>query len=155
MNPAKFFSLISFFLLICACDNKANTSEREFNVISVNEFPFFYNDTEQGGLINFQSSEFEQCTLTFILTNFVQYYQNESSNAETGDLDLTCLNNEDLFTLNDRDNTYAQIKVNELNDKATITLDFAIAAFNSDKIVIKKDIVLTVNAEQLKILFSN
>jgi len=155
MYQTKFFAIFSLVIVLCACDNKHVPSEPEFSVSSINDYPFLYNDTQKGGIINFKSNEFEQCTFTFIQANFAQGYQYRISQSESGEIDLSCLNDEDLFGLNESEKTYAQVSIAIKNDNATVTLNFSLMGFNSEKLVVKRDIVLEINAQQLKTLQSN
>ncbi len=163
----KCFILIALVSFLGACDTEVNNDSQaqqpiksspsissEFRVTNVNDFQFLYNDTEIGGIINFSSVEFQQCTLAFVLAKFEQGFEAVVSESEEGVFDITCLSEEDNFTLNENDDTHARMKVDEVNQRAKITLSFSLIGWNSEKLITKKNISLILNNEQLKTLRS-
>ena len=113
-----------------------------------------FNDTEIGGIINFESAEFQQCTLAFKQVKFVQGFEASIKAPETGDFDVTCLSDDDNFSINDSDSTYAKMKIDEVNEQARVTLSFSLVGYNSEKLVTKEDVSLVINSKQLKALLS-
>jgi hypothetical protein len=122
----------------------------EFSVTGVNDYEFTFNDVDAGGTINFSSAKLKLCSLVFIKSKFTKGYTTRTDKLGKGDIDLTCLTDDDHYALNESGSTYAQMTVADLNDVAVVKLDFSLFSVKSGTALTKKGVVLVVNAQQLK-----
>lgn len=168
MYRLKFLAHIFIVLLLLGCEfDSENPSQSEkslvsklfsngndFSVTGVNDFQFLFNETEIGGIINFKSSDFQQCTLAFKKAKFVQGFEASVSIPESGDFDVTCLSDKDNYFINENENTYAKIRIDEVSQQAKITLSFSLIGYNSEKLVTRENFSLVVNKKQLESLLT-
>jgi len=163
LDKLNVFLILALVVITTSCDGsssenteieKPTSSNSEFRVTGVNDYEFKFNDNDAGGAIHFSSEEFKQCRLSFIQSNFKQGYTTRITILGKGDIDLTCMSEKELFTLNDSGSTYTEMTVSELSDKAVITLDFSLFSMKSKAELTKNNIVLELNSMQLKQLIN-
>lgn len=151
--------LIGIMLFTFGCNDKSSNSPAtnpktnpasEYKVTGVNDFELLFNATDAGGLITFNSDTIEHCNLSFIKSKFIQGYTTRTVKLAAGDIDIDCLSNNDHFSLDDSGSTYAEMTVTELTDKAVITLNFSLSSSSSKTVLTRKNVLLTVNMQQLK-----
>jgi hypothetical protein len=166
MIQIKKILFIAFIFILGGCEfNSSNESQSandkslefassEFSVTGVNDFQFLFNDTEIGGIINFESSEIPQCTLAFKQAKFIQGFKASTTTSKIEDFDVTCLTDDDNYSVDDSDKTFAKMKVDEVSEIARVTLSFSLVGYNTQKLMVKEKVVLVINSKQLKALLS-
>lgn len=149
---------VVFFLFVSGCDQTSQNSHEtkaetdapsEFTVTGVNEYEFLINDTEAGGVINFASEDMQQCSLSFVLSKFNQGYSVRTDKLGDGNIDLTCLSENDYFALNNSGTTYAAMTVTKLDNTARITLSFSLFSIKSKHVLKRENVTLFLNEKQV------
>lgn len=134
-------------------DKKAESSlsqETTFVVTEVEGYDIIFNDTEAGAMINFKSDEIEHCSLVFVKSKFVQGYSARITALGEGDMDLTCLMRDHHYAMTDSGDSYVQLNIEELGDKAVLKLSFSLYSVRAKMKLVKENIALVVNNKQLK-----
>lgn len=168
MNSAILSRIIALFFAVAmiatvGCDDNAarqqsvatNKQKSVFNVTEINGFGFMFNDTEEGGMINFKSDEISHCSLVFVKSKFIQGYNTRITTLGQGEIDLTCLTDKYHYAMTDNGSTYVQLAVEKLGDEAVLKLDFSLYSVRKKNMLTKENIMLVVNKAQLKTLFAN
>lgn len=148
--------------LTTGCDGKTdvtqypgkNNNDDEYSTISVSDYDFIFNDSDPGGSISFGSSSIKQCRLSFIKSKLTQGYTTKTTQLGKGDIDLTCMTDNALFALNESGNTYAEISVTKLDNTASITLSFNLHSIKTDQDLIKSNIIISLDQQQIGTLFN-
>lgn len=156
---------VIFFLcfLVFACDSNtgsvnkndeshANGGTSEFEVSSVSDYKFMFNENDVGGIINFSSTQFSQCSLAFALKNFFVGYKAQITEENNKNFDLSCVNDEDSFLLDPNESTFAKMEVVDTNK---VTVGFELIGLNSRQKVNKTDVTLILSETQLQALMRN
>lgn len=163
IDKLNVFLILALIITTTSCDGSSSentaiekpaSSNNEFSVTGINDYEFNFNDNDAGSAIHFSSEEFKQCRLSFIKLNFKQGYTTRITMLGKGDIDLTCMSEKELFTLNDSGSTYAEMTISELSDKAVISLNFSLFSMRSKTELTKDNIVLELNSMQLKQLIN-
>lgn len=154
IDKLNIFLVLVLIVITTSCDDNSTVSKAiekpagfnsEFSVTGVNDYEFKFNEHDAGGAIHFNSAELKQCRLSFIKSNFKQGYTTRIKILGKGDIDLTCMSEKELFTLNDSGATYAEMTVAELGDKAAIKLNFSLVSIKSKTHLTKENVTLDIN----------
>ncbi|WP_086934044.1 hypothetical protein [Agarilytica rhodophyticola] len=135
-------------------DSDESAEETTTGVTSVSSYQFTYND-KPGVSISFSTDTLEECTVTFAKDSLTEDKKLETSKAEVGDLDLSCLSTGDLYMLDDSDKTFASMNIVTLNkNKAKIVVSGSLYAVRSKKTAKMEDVELSVIDENLEYLLA-
>ena len=154
--------VVLFILGLVACNdntssNNASVSEERINdieVTDVGDFGFMFNDTEEGGMINFRSNDITHCGLVFIRSKLVQGYTTRVTAIGEGTVGLSCLAGKYAYAMTDRGDTYVNLTVVELGKTAVLNLDFSLYSGRGKDMLTRDNITLFVNEKQLETIFS-
>lgn len=127
--------------------------ESIFEVTELEGYDIMFNDMEAGAMINFKSAEIEYCGLVFIKSKFVQGYSTRITALGEGDMDLTCLMRDHHYAMTNNGDTYVQLNIEELGEKAVLKLSFSLYSVRAKMKLVKENITLVVNNKQLKTMF--
>ena len=161
-RPIRILFFLAVVALTVSCDQgpsnilqEASTTNKgsEFYVTDINNYEFLFNDTENGGVISFASNELKQCNLSFIKSKLIEGYVTRVTKLGEGDIDLTCLAENDHFSMDESGSTFTEIAFSKLEGKAVVKLSFSLVSDISKSTLIKGDVMLEINESQLKKLW--
>lgn len=124
--------------------------ESNYEITEVEGHDIMFNDTEAGALINFKSNEIDHCSLVFVKNKFVNGYNARITDLGVGDLDLTCLMADHHYAMTNNGETYVQLNIDELGEKAELRLNFSLYSIRTKMKLTRENVVLVVNNNQLK-----
>lgn len=142
-------------IAVSACSENSTATQSDIEVIGVNDYEFFYNDTEKGGSVFFKTAEFEKCNLSFLKSALKQGNEIKVSLPETGNINISCLTSSDIFSVNESGDSFVKMKVAQLTSKAQINLDFSLVGFNEGDIVTRKNLLIDITEKQLETIMAN
>lgn len=131
---------------VAAATNKVS----EFHVTEVNSYDFLFNDIEVGGVISFASDALKQCNLSFIKSKLIEGYIARVTKLGEGDIDLTCLAENDHFSMDKSGSTFTEISFSKFEKNAVVTLSFSLVSAISKSTLVRNDVTLEINENQLK-----
>jgi len=110
---------------LVACEQQASSGNKtqqnkpnDINIIGVNQEPFYFSDTEQGGDITFSTPEFKHCRLSFIKSRIKPGYHTRTETFGQGDIDFSCLTDKKLFSMSPISPTFIDITVTQPNSQS-------------------------------------
>jgi hypothetical protein len=156
-NKLNILFLLALFFSASSCsepENRANQKQsskpdHEFTVSGINDYDFLFNETDSDAAITFNSNELKECRLSFIRANFNLGYTTRITKLGEGNIDLTCRTDQELFILSDDNSTYTEMKITELDKKASITLSFSLLSLRTKKYLTKENVTLELNSLQI------
>lgn len=147
--------LIAIYAGLLGCGGEktqAAETGQKGKVLRVNDYEFIFND-QPGRNITFSIPSVNECTLIFAKPSFAKNFAANVKLAENGQLDLSCLTDTGLYILNDSQQTFASIHIQELtSEKATIVVEGYLYAVRKKDYLTLDKVVLNLGAKEVKIL---
>lgn len=143
--------ILVFFLVACSEKREPATAQAsiEYLVVGVNDQPIMFSDTQVGGLIHFNSDDFTLCTLAFAKDVFAAAESFEVVKLGEGDYDLTCLADEDHFSLDHSEFSFLKGKMVKQGAGIMLELEFSLLGVRSNQYLYKGGVALKLNKAQM------